>query len=135
MIWTYLISTALKQCHVSMPADYLQWTIYVKRKSRAYMCITKTNTKRSRPSNPSLAYNSTDSWKPPIHLSDWLIFYCVCFDTSSEKEVKMTKTQIFWWKTTEMPKKYLKALSKHIFMYSSHWPVVEYGHNFREMKK
>ena len=23
-----------------------------------------------------VTYSSTDSWKPPIHVSDWLIFYC-----------------------------------------------------------
>ena len=23
-----------------------------------------------------LPYSSTDSWKPPIHVSDWLVFCC-----------------------------------------------------------
>ena len=27
-------------------------------------------------SNTSFTYSSTDSWKPPIHVSDWLIFCC-----------------------------------------------------------
>ena len=40
-----------------------------------------------------LTYSSTDSWKPPVHDSDWLIFCCK-FDTLSEKEIKMIKTQI-----------------------------------------
>ena len=35
-------------------AAYLQWIRFVKTKSRVYMCVKKTSTKISRPSNHSL---------------------------------------------------------------------------------
>ena len=40
-----------------------------------------------------------------LPVSNWLIFCCEKFDTSSKKEMKMIKTQIFWWKTTKNAKK------------------------------
>ena len=40
------------------------------------------------------AYSSTDSWKPPIHISDWLIFCCGNLRLYQKKEIKMIKTQI-----------------------------------------
>ena len=40
--------------NVIVTADHLQWTICVKTKSRVDICLTKTNAKLSRPSNPSV---------------------------------------------------------------------------------
>ena len=55
-------------------ADYLQWILYVKAKSRVYMCIKKTSTKLSRPS-----YQSLGIWKRiffifvfyPLYFTSW----------------------------------------------------------------
>ena len=52
-------------------ADYLQWIMYVKTKSRVYMCIKKTSTKLSKPSNPSLG-----KWKS---ISFIFVFYSLYF--------------------------------------------------------
>ena len=41
------------------------------------------------------------------------------FDTLSEKEMKITKTQIMWWKNKKMPKKFKKVLS-NIFLWTGH---------------
>ena len=48
--------------------------------------------------------SSADNWKPPIHVSNWLIFCCVNFMLHQKKEMKMIKNK-------KMPKKYIKGLS------------------------
>ena len=46
-----------------------------------------------------MPYSSTDSYKPPIHVSDVNILVRK-IDTLSKKEMKIIKTQTLWWKTT-----------------------------------
>ena len=57
-----------------------------------------------------MPYSSTDSYKPPIHVSDVNILVRK-FDTLSKKEMKIIKTQILWWKTiTRKAKKVYESI-------------------------
>ena len=64
----------------------------------------------------NFAYSSTDSWKPLIYVSDWLIFCCGNLILHQKKKSK-------WWKhrfcheKQKMPKKYITALSS-IFLWT-----------------
>ena len=48
LILSYFYRIKAMSC---LTADHLQWTIYVKTKIRVYMCIRRTSTKLSKPSN------------------------------------------------------------------------------------
>ena len=50
------------------------------------------------------SYSSADSWKPPVHVSDWLIFCCRNLRLYQKKEIKMIKNN----------KKYQKGICKHM---------------------
>ena len=57
-----------------------------------------------------LPYSSTDSWKPPIRVSDWLIF---CFGNLilHKKKRKWQKHKCYDEKQKKMSKKIIKALN------------------------
>ena len=80
---------------------------------------------------PSFAYSSADSWKPRIHVSDWLILCCgnlmlyqkkkwkwpkhkFC-DEKQKKKIKQKKK----YPKKQKPKRYIKVLS-NIFLWISH---------------
>ena len=77
-------------------------------------------------------------WQFLIISSDfWLVNILLRkFDTSSEKEMKMIITQIFWWKTI---KKCHKSICKHkvasFTLNLPHCPVMQHAPNFRNAKK
>ena len=50
------------------------------------------------------AYSSADSWKPPIHVSDWLIFCCGNLILYQKKKKR---------KRNEKQQKCQKSTSKH----------------------
>ena len=43
--------------------------------------------------NAMVPRSSADNWKPPIHVSNWLIFCCVNFMLHQKKEMKMIKNK------------------------------------------
>ena len=58
-------------------------------------------------------YSSTDIWKPPIHVSDWLI--CCCGNLILYQKNKNDKNTNFMMKNSKkMSEKYMKAL-RNIF--------------------
>ena len=56
------------------------------------------------------------------------------FDISStkiKKEMKMIKSNFFWWKQWKAAKKYTKTVNSIFYTELTHWPVMKNGLNFR----
>ena len=64
-----------------------------------------------------LSYSSTHIWRPPIHVSNWLILFLRKFDTSLKKENDKNATFIMK-NNNKMQKKHMKALSNTFTMNS-----------------
>ena len=63
------------------------------------------------------AYSSTD-WL--LHGSQYMLRK---FDTSSQKEMKITKTQILWWKTTKFTNRVSENIKGATELYLTHYSI------------
>ena len=89
--------------------DHLQWTIYVKAKSRVYMCIKKTSAKFSRPSSPS-----SGKWKC---ISFIFVFYPFSFTSQRYPNIAVAvkdlhKGRFFNVHQSFLPPKVIRILMK-----------------------
>ena len=73
----------------------------------------------------TIPYSSADSWKPPIHISDWLIL-CFWNLETYQKRNKNDKNTNFY--DEKQQQKYQKSVCKYIVAFftlnSSHWPMM-----------